>query len=595
MTRISLRRLHRGIHGRLIFNLRIDSTARRVVIQSALIASMTACATGSYLRAQEPNTSGSQSPVVEATQSRPTDSGSKDVKPLDPKAPSEPAVESASLNDSESNSSTGSNVALDINLLAVALEQSVQHAVEKAEQSVVAIARIRRDQVDSNRIEQIIVPNPLLSTPTPAAADFVPSEFGSGVIISSDGYIVTCAHVLDDPRRYHYFVWLNKQIFRAELVAKPAEVSAADPYTDLAVLKIDASDLTPIEFGDANELRKGSFVITLGNPYAIARDGSAAAGWGIVSNLQRQAPAAESSEPKGLQTKESQHQFGTLIQTDARLNLGTSGGALVNMKGQMVGLTTSLAALSGYEQSAGFAIAVDDMFKRVVETLRSGRLPEFGFLGIQPEELSPDEKAIGMRGARVSVVVPGMPGAEAGLHPEDRIVEINHELVTDRNGLFRQLSQLPAGAEVELLVHRPRRSSADYVTLQLKAKLSKKFVSTSRPSYAIHGPKSWRGMLVEYATAVPTELARGGIVPRRANIKLVVLSVDPDSPAWKAGLRAGNALLAVQGKSIETPDAFHEAVAGAKGSVVLQVMRGGERIEPIVVTAPPETPEPIKD
>src|SRR5207342_2000310 len=105
-----------------------------------------------------------------------------------------------------------------------------------------------------------------------------------------------------------------------------------------------------------------------GNPYAIARDGQVSASWGIVANLSRKAgPIPDETSPAGVRNT-SLHHYGTLIQTDAKLNLGTSGGALLNLKGEMVGLTTSLAAAVGYEQAAGFALPVDDAFRRAVET-----------------------------------------------------------------------------------------------------------------------------------------------------------------------------------------------------------------------------------
>ena len=410
--------------------------------------------------------------------------------------------------------------------IVASIEQATTAAIDKAEQSIVAIARVRKDQATNVRAEQLLVPGQFPFSDAPENPDFVPSEFASGVVISSDGLIVTCAHALDDVKRYDYYVWLDRRVYAAQVVAKPAKVQASDPYSDLAVIKIDVQDLKPIVYGDANTLRKGSFVISLGNPYATARDGQASASWGIVSNLRRAAVSRNTTDT--LLAKESQHQFGTLIQTDARLNLGTSGGALINLRGEMVGLTTSLAALNGFEQSAGYAIAADDMFKRVVDALKTGHQPEFGFLGIQPEELRAHERAAGFSGARVSLVLPGLPGDLAGLRNEDLIVEINSRPIEDRNGLFRELSQLPAGAEVDLTVQRPRNGEVALTPIHLKAKLSKKYIATSRPAFALHAPEQWRGMLVEYATAIPGELLRGGSNPqRRTNAKLAILSVDP--------------------------------------------------------------------
>ncbi len=137
------------------------------------------------------------------------------------------------------------------------------------------------------------------------------------------------------------------------------------------MLEIDAKDLKPIVLGDASTLKKGQIAIALGNPYAIARDGQASASWGIIANIARKA-APLTSEDGTRKQKDKLYHFGTLIQTDAKLNLGTSGGALVNLKGEMIGLTTSMAAISGYEQAAGYAIAVDDVFRQALRVASGG-------------------------------------------------------------------------------------------------------------------------------------------------------------------------------------------------------------------------------
>ncbi len=471
-----------------------------------------------------------------------------------------------------------------------AVEQATVSAIESAERSVVAIARVRRNQttaakIDQLRFDQFRLGSPFPSPDEPDNPDFVPTLFGSGVVISDDGFIVTCGHVLDDPREHDYFVWLDKQSYAARVIGMPAKVLASDPFSDLAVLKIDASNLQPARFGQA-ELRKGQFVIALGNPQAIARDGRASASWGIISNLNRVAPSEAGGGDSG---KETIHHFGTLIQTDAKLNLGMSGGALVNLKGEVIGLTTALAASSGYEQSAGFAIAVDAMFLRVIETLKAGKLPEFGFLGIQPEDLRDAEKARGLSGARVSVVIPGLPGEQAGLRADDVIFGVNERTIVDRNDLFRELSQSAAGGEVQLHVHRfrPGRTSPD--ELQLPAVLSKKPVSTHRPGYAIHLPSKWRGLLVDYATAVSTELLRTGIGgSRRGPLKLAILSVDPDTPAWSAGLRPGYGINSVAGSAVTSPDEFYRLVQEHTGAVPFSIVRSDGRTETIQVPPPVE-------
>ncbi len=466
-----------------------------------------------------------------------------------------------------------------------AVEQATISAIESAERSVVAIARIRRNQapaaqVDQLRFDQFRLGNPFPSPDLPDNPDFVPTLFGSGIVISDDGFIVTCGHVLGDPREHDYYVWLDKQSYAARVVGMPAKVLASDPFSDLAVLKIDASNLKPAIFGQA-ELRKGQFVIALGNPQAIARDGRASASWGIVSNLNRVAPSEAAAGEGG---KETLHHFGTLIQTDAKLNLGMSGGALVNLKGEVVGLTTALAASAGYEQSAGYAIAVDEMFLRVIESLKAGKIPEFGFLGIQPEDLRSVEKARGLTGARVSVVIPGLPGEQAGLRADDVIFQVNQHSIVDRNDLFRELSLAAAGTDVQLSVHRFRPGRSTPEALQLPAHLSKKPISTKRPGYAVNGPGKWRGMLIDYATAVSPELIRSGLGGnRRGALKLAILSVDPDTPAWNAGLRPGHSVVSVDGVTVESPEDFYRQVQVELGPVALSVFRGDGRAETIEV------------
>ena len=269
---------------------------------------------------------------------------------------------------------------------AATLEKTLVEAIARAEKSVVAIARVKKEPAgESLHLE--IRPDPfgrralLPAAPQPTDPDFLPNEYGTGVVVDRHGLILTAYHVLGEDSDY-YVTTADRKVYKAT-------PKAADPRSDLAVLSIEANDLTPITLGDAAKLKKGQIVIALGNPYAIARDGQVSASWGIVSNLARKAPPAPSeSDSTG---KPTLHHFGTLIQTDAKLNLGTSGGALVNLQGEMVGLTVSWAAAAGFESAAGYAIPIDATFRRVLETLKQGREVEYGFLGVPPGNLQPQE------------------------------------------------------------------------------------------------------------------------------------------------------------------------------------------------------------
>jgi serine protease Do len=443
-----------------------------------------------------------------------------------------------------------------------AIESSIVEAIQACEKSVVAISRVRNDQVARLQVDPQRFGASLQLTEDPTSEDFVPSFFGSGVIISHDGYIVTCSHVLDDPKRHRYYVWLDHRCYSAGVVGKLAAPLASDPFSDLAILKIEADDLNPIRFSN-QPVKKGQFVLALGNPYAIARDGEASASWGIVSNTKRYAPKEVDES-----TTENVHQLGTLIHTDLRIPVGSSGGAIVNLKGEFVGLTTTLLANRGFEQSAGFAIAADDFFMQVIESLKQGKQPEYGFLGVQPENIESFDRDRGLDGARVRMVIPGLPGNLAGLREGDVISQVDGTKIRNRNDLFRELSKVPSGKTTKLVVQRLRPAGPPQ-ELAIEAELTKKLLATNRPSFSIHGPPTWRGAQVEYQSAIAGELERISIV---RGPQIAFLSVTPDSPCWRAGIRAGFGIISVNGQPVETPAKFHELVSQSKGEIALVVM-----------------------
>lgn len=439
---------------------------------------------------------------------------------------------------------------------AAAMERLVTDAIERAEKSVVAIARVRREKDAPAGPEDLTLPAfPLDRDAGPTDPKFVPNEFGTGVVIDAKGLIVTNYHVIGDVRGADYYVWLARKPYAAK-------VKAADPWLDLAVLQVEADNLRPIAFGDGRAVKKGQFVIALGNPYAIARDGQPSAAWGIISNLQRQAPAPRSAT-RASDGRETLHHWGTLIQTDARMELGSSGGALVNLKGEMIGLTTSLAALSGYERPGGFAIPVDEDFRRALDTLKTGRLPDYGFLGVAPRTLAVSDRQRGRFGASIEDIVPATPAAAAGLKSGDVITHVDGRQVWDEVDLIRQVSALAADTQITLSVQRGNR------TLKAPVKLSKKRLEGPRPGYAEVEPTTWRGLRVEYATAAPLFRDQSRDLDPAGSVG--VIEVEQGSAAWKAGLRPGDFVSHVAKTRVATPQQFHDAVASLPGEVLLRL------------------------
>jgi len=439
-----------------------------------------------------------------------------------------------------------------------AIEGRLVDVIAGAERSVVAIARVDKSQGGEN-LNRELRPNPLnlprspVVVPNPSDPDFIPNEFATGVVVDRSGLILTAYHVLAENSEYFVTCW-DHRVHRAW-------IKAADPRSDLAVLAIDRTDLAPISLGDAAKLRKGQIVISLGNPYAIARDGQASASWGIVSNLARKTAAIPTpSDPTG---KTTLHHFGTLIQTDAKLNLGTSGGPLLDLDGRMVGLTTALAAIDGYETAAGYAFPVDDAFRRILGTLKQGREVEYGFLGIRPFNLSLEESVSGLHGTRVRHIVPGTPAARHGVMSGDVITSVNGKEIFDSDGLVLEVGRLPVEAVVQLGVLRDDRELNLGVTLAKFPVRGRKIVTSPSPD--------WRGMRIDYPTAVSGDLSVAGLDTRFFDAGVIVIDVQEGTPAWESGIRAGQVVTHVDGQAVRTPKQFRVALSKKSGEVRLRL------------------------
>jgi serine protease Do len=445
-----------------------------------------------------------------------------------------------------------------------ALEEATVSAIAAAERSVVAIARVRRREnqaIDFNvsqfgRLQ-------ISEQASPGTPEFIPNEYATGVIVGAEGDILTAHHVLQDDCDY-FVTTADGKFYKAH-------PRGADPRSDLAVLKIEATGLVPIKFGDASTLKRGQFVIALGNPYAIARDGQVSASLGIVANLSRKSgPPPEARSQVGTQAL---YEYGTLIQTDARLNLGTSGGALVNRKGEMVGLTISLAATSGYEQSAGFAIPVDEAFLRAVKALRQGDEVEYGFLGVAVGSLQPEERQKGRFGVRVTSVVSATPAKRVGLLEQDVITHVNGEEIYDSDRFMLSVGKLPAETSAILRVERDERPLVIVVDELSKYYVaSKKIVTKERPA--------WRGLRVDYVTASRNfhNWTLSGQVDPQGSV--LITDVEEDSPAWKEGLRPDMMISHVAGTRVNTPRQFHDRVSGQDGPVKVRLnLRADDRPE----------------
>ncbi|MEN6449718.1 MAG: trypsin-like peptidase domain-containing protein [Thermoguttaceae bacterium] len=441
---------------------------------------------------------------------------------------------------------------------AAAVEQSLVGVIARNEKSVVAVARVRRERPGEafqfeTRVDAFGRKLTPLAPPQPTDPDFVPNEYGAGVVVAP-GLVLTVTSLLGDESDY-YVTTAEHKVYRAT-------IKAADPRSDLAVLAIDAAGLPPIGMGKADDVKRGQIVVSLGNPNAVARDGQPSASWGIIANLHRKAPASPSeTDPTGRPTL---HHYGTLIQTDARLNLGASGGPLLNLKGEMIGLCVALAVAPGAEVAGGYAMPVDATFRRAVERLVRGREVEYGFLGVQPANLRSQEVLSGLHGLRVAQLIPGTPAARCGLKPGDIITAVDGTPIYDSDGLILNIGRLPPETVARLTVLRNGQERAIAVVVSKYAVRGRKVVT--------QGDAPWRGLKVDYATAVVDEEGRLPASLGEADAAVAVAEVAEKSPAWQAGLRRGMLIARVGDARVATPKEFAAVVRGSAGPVQLRLV-----------------------
>jgi S1-C subfamily serine protease len=275
----------------------------------------------------------------------------------------------------------------------------------------------------------------------------VPAGAGSGVVLTADGFMLTSAHVVAGRQRSGRAHFTDGRELSFEIVG-------SDPLSDLAVLRADASDLVPAELGEAEDLRVGQLVVAIGNPHGFA--GSVTAG--VVSAVGRSLPARSGQAVRVIDN---------LIQTDASLNPGNSGGALVESRGRVVGINTAVAGVG-----LGLAVPINESTRKIVGSLMSEGRVRRAYLGVAGgvRPLPPQARAQFAGGSCVEVVevVEGSPADRAGLRPEDLVVEVDGVRVNDVGDLQRLMVAELIGATVAVTVIRQGRTiKLDLVPVEL--------------------------------------------------------------------------------------------------------------------------------
>jgi serine protease Do len=372
---------------------------------------------------------------------------------------------------------------------------------------------------------------------------------GSGVIISPDGYIVTNNHVVDGS--------MDIRVTMGDRRILPARLIGTDPLTDLAVIKVNATNLPSVPWGNSTQLRPGETVLAFGNPFGFRFTVTR----GIVSALNRPNPYTDDARKPG-----------EFIQTDAAINPGNSGGPLVDARGEVVGINTFLISPSGSFSGMGFAIP-SQIVRPTVETLIKYGKVNHGYIGIGISDITPDNSKFfevkDNTGAVVTQVEPDSPGAKAGLKVGDVISEIDGQKVSDAGELQVVVGQKSPGATLKLMVLRDGKDVTVPVMLE---EMGKRDVAESG-SVGQHGRARWGIGLADITPENRQELQAPGNVQGA-----VIERVLPGSPADNAGLQPGDVVESVNRNEVKNAADVQQAlskVPQGQDALLLVWSRGG--------------------
>jgi len=359
-------------------------------------------------------------------------------------------------------------------------------------------------------------------------------SLGSGVIIDSEsGYVVTNHHVIENADQIRVRLDDGRSF--------EAKVVGADPEADVAVIQIPAQGLKPINIGDSDSLRVGDFVVAIGNPFGLSQTATS----GIVSALGRSGLGIEGYED--------------FIQTDASINQGNSGGALVNLRGELIGVNTAILARGGGNVGIGFAIPVNMVVSLTAQIIEFGEVRR-GRLGVHIQDLTPElAQAFGVEagsGALISKVIPDSAAKAADLREGDVITMVNGRAIKGATELRNVIGLARADEEIELTYIRDRKSFNKKIRIRAVVAESGRGIQIS---------ESFEGARLEDVDDSSSQNGQPGIR---------VVEVTSGSAAWQAGLRSGDIILSVNRQWVFSLEDLVQIVNGRTSGLLLNIQRG---------------------
>lgn len=371
---------------------------------------------------------------------------------------------------------------------------------------------------------------------------------GSGVIVSQDGYILTNHHVVDGAQRI--------TVEFSDTRSFPAKLVGSDPPSDLAVLKIEAHSLPTLTLADSDDAQVGDIVLAVGNPLGVGQTVT----MGILS-------------AKGRSTSLGDGNFEDFLQMDAPINQGNSGGALVNVNGELIGINSQILSASGGNIGIGFAIPAN-MARNVSEQLISNGVVRRGMLGVHIQKVDSDLAAtLGLKqaqGALVNSVTANGPADRAGVKRGDVITKIDNRMVTDANMLRNLVARSAPGSSLQLTIWRD--GSEQMLSVQLAELPTRSAQTTAPASQDEAAPAGRLGVAVRPLDRALTEQL--GLPSGTEG--LVILRVEPGSPAADAGLQEGDVIQEVNRRPVNSGAELSAALKSAESrpALLLVVRRG---------------------
>jgi len=368
---------------------------------------------------------------------------------------------------------------------------------------------------------------------------------GSGIIISSDGYILTNNHVVEDVDELKVKL-IDEREYKAKLIGN-------DPSTEIALIKIDAKDLPVAVLGNSDNLQIGEWVMAIGNPLELTSTVTA----GIVSALHR--------DINIIRSKNNVNSIENFIQTDAAINPGNSGGALVNLKGEVVGVNTAIATRTNYYMGYGFAVPIN-IAKKVVSDLKKYGEVRRGYLGVYIAEVDPvTAKGVKLdkpEGVLVTSVIKGSAADKAGIKEGDVILRVDGRKVNKPNELQSKIGTHNPGEKVHLVIWRDGTTKTITAVLQeshLKGKEGSK-VKKDQQKKSIPD----LGMKIR-------DLDEREMDMLEVNGGALVLAVEDDSPASHAHLSRGDVIMELNGKKVQSVEDFYDRIKEFKAGDVVRL------------------------